>query len=161
MSVKLKIFKNMAGMCSGDPIPSIEYSNPDTEEFEKYLSAARKFEEVFEIEEMLFDWDADIASYRMMMQMANDIDAGRVKADQLPVNYQQNVLQMREMAKLIGATMPGVSLEIRTKGTDWHQPIQIFFADHPQEPRGGKIILTKFELETLTASLEKQSEQGV
>lgn len=161
MSVKLKIFKNMAGMCSGDPVPSIEYSNPDTDEFEKYLSAARKFEEAFEIEEMLFDWDADIASYRMMMQMANDIDAGRVKADQLPANYQQNVLQMREMAKLIGATMPGVSLEIRTKGTDWHQPIQIFFADHPQEPRGGKIILTKFELETLTVSLEKQSEQGV
>ena len=154
MSVKLKIFKNMVGMYSGDPIPSIEYSNPNTEEFEKYLNIVREFEKIFEIEEMLFDWEADIASYKMVMQVANDIGAGRMRADQLPENYQQSVLQMRQMAKFIGATMPGVSLEVRTRGADWHQPLQIFFGDHVQEPRGNRITLTKFELETLTLGLE-------
>lgn len=160
MSVKLKVFKNMIGMYSGDPIPSIEYSNHNTEEFEKYLNTVKRFEEIFEIEEALFDWDADIASYKMIMQVANDIDAGRMRADQLPENYQQSVLQMRQMAKFMGATMPVVSLEIRTKGTDWHQPLQIFFADHVQEPRGRRITLTKFELETLTLGLEGLLDRG-
>lgn len=160
MSVKLKVFKNMMGMYSGDPIPSIEYGNPNTEEFEKYLNIVRKFEKIFEIEEMLFDWDADIASYRMIMQVANDIDVGRMRVDQLPENYQRNLLQMRTMAKMIGSTMPGVSLEIRTKGTDWHQPLQIFFADHVQEPRGSRITLTKFELETLILGLEGLLDRG-
>lgn len=154
MSVKLKLFKNMSGLYSWDAIPDIEYGDPNTEEFEKYLNTVERFERVFEIEEMLFDWDADLASYRMMMQIANDIDAGKIKADQLPASYQQGILQIRKVSKRIGATMPGVSLEVRTRGTDWHQPLQIFFGDHVQEPRRDRITLTKFELETLTLGLE-------
>lgn len=160
MSVKLEIFRNMSGMYSWDTVPVIEYGDSDTEEFEKYLNTVKRFEQVFEIEEMLFDWDADLASYQMIMQAANDIDAGKIKADQLPISYQQSVLQIREVSKRIGATMPGVSLEIRTRGTDWHQPLQIFFGDHVQEPRGGRITLTKFELETLTLGLEGLLDRG-
>ena len=130
MSVKLKVFKNMIGLDGGEILPTIEYSDPNTPEFERYSKAVKEFEETFEVEETVFDWDADLGTYRLMMSVANDIDTGRMKADQLPENYQRNLLQMRAMAKMIGSTMPGVSLEIRTKGTDWHHPLQVLFADH-------------------------------
>lgn len=160
MSVKLKVFKNMIGLDGGEILPTIEYSDSNTPEFERYSKAVKEFEKTFEVEETIFDWDADLGTYHLMMSVANDIDTGRMKVDQLPENYQRNLLQMRAMAKMIGSTMPGVSLEIRTKGTDWHQPLQIFFADHVQEPRGDRITLTKFELETLILGLEGLLDRG-